>query len=131
MSENKMQATTYNRYAQFQELFTKAGEAGMLAGKQAIPEPMIVKYRAMGEPRLDFISEGMCGFAWVTVRPGNCSFANWLKKKGYASKAYKGGVSIWISQFGQSITRKEAYARAVADVLQEAGVNAIAGSRLD
>ena len=80
-----------------------------------------------------------CGFAWVTVRPGNCSFAIWLKKNKGARAGYNGGVQIWISKFGQSHDKKKAYARAFADKLEnELILSQIApsmtvnpGSRLD
>ena len=82
----------------------------------------------------------ICGFAWVTVKPGNCTFANWLKKKGHARKAYGGGVQMWISGYGQSHDKKEAYARAFADKLKELlittgilspKISITSGSRLD
>ena len=82
----------------------------------------------------------ICGFAWVTVKPGNCTFANWLKKKGQARKAYGGGVQIWISGYGQSHDKKEAYARAFANKLKELLIDSgtlspkisiTSGSRLD
>lgn len=123
----------------FKALFDKAYDAGLAAGKDAIPAPMIV-----GSPstplgndidytkKTYFVSEGCCGFAWITVSPGNCRFANWLKKAKLARKAYGGGVSIWVNEFGQSMTRKEAFADAFAKVLREGGIErAYAGSRMD
>lgn len=122
--------------ANFEALWSKAYAAGLQAGQNAIPTPMIVR-----EGNLDgsakaggkswYVSEGPCGFAWVTVRPGNCAFANWAKKKGLMSRAYGGGVQYWVGEFNQSIARKEAFAYAAADVLQEAGIKAYGGSRLD
>jgi hypothetical protein len=78
-----------------------------------------------------YVPEGPCGFAWVTVRPGTSSFAKWLVKTGKGSKAYGGGVSIWIGDYNQSIARKEAHARAMAEVFTNAGITAYADSRLD
>jgi hypothetical protein len=76
--------------------------------------------------------EGVCGFAWVNVYPANGSFARWLTKNGHASKAYGGGTQIWIKAFGQSMQRKEACARVMADVFTtHLGVTAYAGSRMD
>jgi hypothetical protein len=119
-------------------LYKKAHEAGMEAGEKVIPQPMIVFQREnpfddtsaitkVYEPVMD----GVCGFAWVVIRPGTSSFARYLKSKGLASKHYYGGVSVWVGYFNQSMTRKEAYARAFADVLREAGIDAYAGSRMD
>ena len=125
--------------AVFEAAFAKASAAGQAAGEAIKPRAMIVTERA--NPLNDasavknqwYVSEGACGFAWVNVSPGNSPFANWLKKNKLASKAYHGGVDIWISDFGQSVERKEACARAMAKVLQEElGSNRIyASSRLD
>lgn len=98
--------------ARFHTAFTEAYEAGVAAGSACVPEPMhIVGY----EP----ISEGVCGFAWVTIRPGNCKAANYAKKTFGYRPAYGGGVSYWVSEYGQSYERKIAFARAYADVLRE------------
>lgn len=110
----------------FQSLASQAHSAGMSALQGATPTPMIV---AGGGERY-FVSEGACGFAWVEL-PGNCAFGRWAKKVGLARPAYPKGLNIWVSEGGQSIDRKEAYARAYAAVLQDAGVPAFAGSRLD
>ena len=112
------------RYVQFRILADKAYEAGIKAGQDAVPTPMYIKGY---EPIVD----GMCGFAWVTVHPGNCSFAIWAKKNAGYAKAYRGGVQYWVHEFNQSVARKEAFARAYADVLRTAGIEAVAGSRLD
>ena len=94
---------------------------------------MVVVGGVPGEaPKEYYEPEGMCGFAWVKIRPGNSSFAKWLVKNKLARSAYGGGVDIWISGFNQSVERKEACARAMAEVLRnELGVNAYADSRLD
>lgn len=125
------------KYAKFEAAYLKAREAGLRAGAAHNPHPMIVQEREGpfgGAVKQEwFVSEGACGFAWVTIHPGNCAFANWLKKNKYASPAYGGGVQIWISEFNQSVERKEAYANAMAKVLrEELGIADIyAGSRLD
>jgi hypothetical protein len=124
--------------AQFEAAFAKAAAAGQEAGKAAQPRAMMVVQPS--NPLNDnsvpkamwHVSEGACGFAWVNVSPGNSPFANWLKKQKLARKAYGGGVDIWISDFGQSVERKEACAQAMAKVLkEELGVNAYAASRMD
>jgi len=123
---------------EFQTLFDKAYQAGMEAGQKHNPKPMVVSQHS--NPLNDnsavkqswYVSEGVCGFAWIIVRPGNSSFANWLKKAGKARKdSYYGGVNIWVREFGQSYERKYVFANAFAKVLEEAGINASANSRLD
>lgn len=59
-----------------------------------------------------------CGFAWIVVRPGNCPFANWLKKNKNAKRHHAGGVSLWVSKYGQSHDKKKEYARAFADSIE-------------
>lgn len=133
-----MAKTNANRDAEFAALYAKAQEAGQAAGNACVPRPMIVgEAKSLFSNEIDyskptyFESEGACGFAWVNVRPGNSPFANWLKKNGYARPAYKGGVEIWISDYNQSIARKEAHAMAMAKVLKDGGIDAYGDSRLD
>lgn len=73
-----------------------------------------------------------CGFAWVKV-PGNTPFGRYVKKT-YPQKfrkAYGPGLQYWVSDFEQSMYRKEAFAQAMARVLREHGVEAYADSRMD
>jgi hypothetical protein len=84
------------------------------------------------EQKTYVVPGGVCGFAWISVRPGNSKFANWLKKNELGRRdSYEGGVKVWVSEFGQSMELKEAYAYAFAAVLQEEGLRAYAGSRMD
>lgn len=125
------------REAGYAALYQRAHEAGMAAGEAARPRPMVVVQR---ENPLDDSSpivkqyepvmDGVCGFAWIKVRPANSSFGRWLRSRGH-SLAYQGGVSIWVRGFGQSYERKMAYAHAFAQVLEEAGIKAYAEGRLD
>ena len=116
------------RYAQFEAVYNKAVAAGREAGEKAVPAPMTV----VGPGERYHCAEGVCGFAWVTVSPGNSSFAKWLTKNKLARKAYEGGVQIWISAFNQSMQRKEACASAMAELFRaELGIKAYAGSRMD
>lgn len=119
-------------------LYAKAHSAGEVAAEQVVPVPMHVVERANpfddNSPivkRYAPVMDGPCGFGWVRVVPGNSSFANYLKKAKGCRAAYGGGVSLWVSEYGQSYVRKYAYARAFAGVLQEAGVTAYGEGRLD
>lgn len=112
---------------QFQNLYLKAAQAGAIAADQCVPEPMYVCDGSV----VYKVEQGVCGFAWVNVRPGNSPFANWLKKNKLAGKAYHGGVDIWVGGYGQCMAKKEAHAYAMAEVLREAGIKAYANSRLD
>jgi hypothetical protein len=126
-----------NKSAQWAELWAKADAAGKEAVEKCVPTPMVVAQHANplddGSPvtRAWHVPQGVCGFAWVKITPGNCSFAIWAKKNLGARKDYYGGVSVWVSEYGQSMELKEAYARGAAKILQEGGIKAYAGSRMD
>lgn len=121
----------------FAELVAKAEAAGMEAGSKMTPRPMVV-----GTPTtlfgndidrtkpMDFVSDGVCGFAWIKFK-GNTPFARWMKKNRKVRAGYPKGLEVNVSAFGQSMQRKEAYARAYAKVLNDAGIEAYADSRMD
>lgn len=110
--------------------YNAAHAAGMAAGKAAIPQAMTVVDSRRGKFWVE--AEGACGFAWV-VLPGNSDLGRAWKRLGYASKHYPKGLCVWVSEFNQSLTRKEAYARAFVKRLAELGYSdrIYADSRLD
>jgi len=121
----------------FPRLWEIAHQMGMQAAQTCQVVPMIVDEHI---DQLDgnspikksyFVPEGVCGFAWVTVRPANCAFAKWMKTNKDCHLAYGGGMQYWISMFNQSMQLKEAYADAFAEALQQVGIKAYAGSRID
>ena len=120
------------------ELYYKAVKAGQQAAAKCNPTPMTVQQHA--SPFNDtspivkewYVPDGVCGFAWVRLTPARGKFVAWLKLNGIGSgDSYAGGYSIWIHNYNQSMQRKEAHARAMADVLNEAGLVAYAESRID
>lgn len=121
----------------WQKVYDEARQAGIDAGTLALPTPMVVQQHSnMLDDKSPvekqwFVPDGVCGFAWVTIRPGNCSFAKWLKINKLGDNAYHGGVSIWVHDFNQSMERKEKYAYAFAEVLSKYGIKACPGSRMD
>lgn len=125
-----MRAATRERY--YEGLYRKAMAAAQEASDQAIPTPMVVREGSSG--RSWHVAEGLCGFAWVSIRPATRPFARFLKKRGYGSADYPSGLAVWMGMGGQSITRKEAAAEAFAQVIREAeipGLKVSARSRLD
>lgn len=129
------------RYAEFDALVREARVAAQAAGEAVEIAPSIVGTAIGLSDVIDttkpmyYDTAGVCGFAWVEVRPGSCSFARWLVKMGFASAAYRGGVRIRMSGFGQSYERKMAAAQAFAGVLKDSplleGVRIYPGGRLD
>lgn len=101
--------------AHFQLAYNMALNAGRAAAINATPTPMVV----VGGGQRYFVADGVCGFAWVNVKPGTSRFAKWLVSEKLARKSYSGGVDIWISDYDQSMQRKEAHAHAMANSLQQ------------
>lgn len=116
------------RYALFAQHWDSAWQEGVKAAQNAKPRPMVVT--DMGGNQIDYVPDGVCGFAWINV-PGNTSFGRWLKKKGVARPDYPTGLSVWISAYEQSHDRKAAHAYAMARYLQSVGIQCSARSRLD
>lgn len=131
------------RDAKHAALFAKAWAAGVAAVEGCVPTPMTVVEHANpvagllgGDPgpivkEYEPVADGVCGFAWVTITPGNSSFARWLIKEGKARPHYRGGIQVWISGYRQSYERKSAHAQGMAEALREAGIKAYSGGRLD
>lgn len=111
---------------EFQRLYWEADKAGVEAAVKAMPTPMVVS----GGGKEYYVSEGACGFAWIKFA-GNTPWGRWAKQNGIARSSYPKGLQIWVSEFGQSMDRKAAYAYAFAKVLQSAGIEAYAQSRMD
>jgi hypothetical protein len=124
----------------YRAILREAEEAGRKAGDAVVPVPMVVVERASPlDDNSPVVREyppvmgGVCGFAWVTLKPATSAFAKFLKKAfpNDWNKAYEGGLSYWVHGYGQSMTRKEAFAHAYAAVLREYGFKAYANSRMD
>ena len=122
-----------------QEIYSEAHSAGLAAGHGCTPTPMVV-----GTPTTPlgndidyskdtyYVADGLCGFAWINIKPARGKFVKFLKDNDIGRKdSYYGGYTIWVSEFGQSVTRKENYARAFAKVLGDNGITAYSMSRLD
>ena len=118
-------------------LYKSAHLAGLRAVESADIVPMIVNQRenplndSSAIAKQYFVSDGVCGFASVIVKPANSAFARYLKTVRSTYKHYYGGLNMPVHEFNQSLQKKEAYARAFADVLRANGINAFVDSRLD
>lgn len=110
------------------ELYDRAHAAGAEAVDKLIVEPMYVQSGST----VYKVNDGLCGFAWVNLKPANSAFAKWLRAEGLAEKRYGGpGINMWIGAYNQSYEKKRTYAAAFANVLREAGIHAWSESRLD
>ena len=120
-------------------IYADAHAQGVKAGNACTPTPMVVgtPTTPLGndidyEKDIHYVSDGACGFAWINIKPARGKFVKFLKDNNIGRKdSYYGGYTIWVSGFGQSLARKEAYARAFAKHLEQNGITAIAMSRMD
>lgn len=128
----------------YKELWDKANEAGKIAAQNCQVKGMIV-YEAdlfSNKPLPDgnawHVPEGVCGFAWLDIRPASpsgrkdCDLVKYLRTNHIGS--YDDYAKSWhyaIQDYNQSMQRKEAHAEAMAKVLQDNGIRAYANSRLD
>lgn len=130
------------------EIFIEMCELADMAGRKAVKElnviPMIIGQETyFGSGVIDpstreYVSGGVCGFAWVSVKPVNKGTTRlgkaeriMLEANGFRKNDYEKNYQRWISDFNQSMQKKEAYARAFAEVLRENGIRAYSGSRMD
>lgn len=124
---------------EFENLHQKAHQAGLDAVKELTVVPMVVgeeTYPFSGKldtsKPMEYIADGVCGFAWINIKPATSKFARWLKNQKIAdTDSYYGGITIWVGDFNQSYQKKMEYARAYAEVLNAAAYNARAMGRLD
>ena len=125
----------------FEEIHKKADAAARKAVSEMDVKPMVVGYETSfmsgvidPNKKTYFVEGGPCGFAWVNIKPANSAFAKFLMSKGKVSKDnYRGGVTLWVSDYGQSEQRKACYAHVYAEVIEKEipGIKAYADSRLD
>jgi hypothetical protein len=117
--------------AKYARLHADAVVAGVSAAASVLVEPMVVVGRyANGREDRYVVEDGVCGFAGVVVS-GQSGFGKYAKRSGLGFKNYPSGIYISVRGYGQSMTRKEAYAHAYAEVLNAAGVKAYVSSRMD
>ena len=116
----------------YAEIWAEAWTAGVMAGLACRPTPMVVEHhKSKALYVAEVVDDGMCGFAWVKVRPANGKMARWLKAQDKGSKAHDGGWVVYVHDFGQSWERKASAARATAAVLVKHGIDAPYDSRMD
>lgn len=133
---NRTGKTTVAPKKDFKAIYEEAHKAGQEAAIACIPVPMVVAEHM--SPLDDnspiknqwIVEGGVCGFAEISFA-GNTAWARWAKQNLDVGKGWPRGLAIWVHDYGQSLTRKEAYARAFAEVLRNHGIEAYCKSRMD
>lgn len=140
----KKKDTKVKKTNMYRDLYDEAHAAATKKAEAHSPVPMTVVEHSnplddsspiarVYEP----VSDGVCGFAWVNIKPGNHPFCNWLKKNDLGrTDSYYGGVTVWVGDFNQSMEKKEVYAGEFARIINKAfdnvkNFNARAMSRMD
>lgn len=114
------------RYTQYALDYAEAETAGIEAANHANIVPMVVSgMDANGNSMAWKVNGGVCGYAYVTLRPATTSFARWLVKEHGWRKAYEGGISLMVSDYNQSMGRKAAHAEAMAKSLKGKGYSGV------
>ena len=114
------------RWASLTEAATLAGQ---VAADLVTPAPIHVSDPRTGQSWTG--RGGVCGYACVVIRPGNCSYAHWAKKNLGARRAYYGGVSFSVLGSTQSYEKRNAYATAFAEILRNVNIDAMADGSID
>ena len=96
-------------------------QAAYAAGDAAANAIEVVPMTVVGRDRTYWVEGGVCGFARVEVRPRTSAWAKWLLQTGWRSSDYFKCVTLNISEFGQSMQRKEAFAQAFVRYLTGLG----------
>jgi hypothetical protein len=121
MSKRELENERFKLIFELADFMAKA-EVGAV-----IPTPMVV-YDGGHEW---FVADGVCGFAWVTIRPSNCAAAEYAQKElGWKVDDYSDDMRLWVSNYSQSMQRKEVYAHKFAKVLNEHGIQAYSDSQM-
>tara|TARA_R110000868_G_scaffold23753_2_gene95035 strand:- start:1216 stop:1593 length:378 start_codon:yes stop_codon:yes gene_type:complete len=121
------------------EIYEQARSAGYQAADAMTPTPMVVgSAKSLFSNEIDYdqpveiVNDGVCGFAWINIKPARGKFVNYLKSiKAGRTDSYYGGYTVWVGEFNQSMQRKEAYAHAFSRVLSANGITAYPMSRMD
>jgi hypothetical protein len=119
-------------------LFAKADAAGQAAIAACRPTPMIVgDAKGLFSNEIDYsrptyyVEDGVCGLAWVEIRPSRGGIATWMKENGYGRyDDYRRCHYMSARENSQSMQKKEAYCHAFAAVMREAGIDCYTASRM-
>lgn len=121
--EGVMPGYVYKDNMEIQEWYEAVLSLALARGRDAatneIPTPMFIS--GFGEKTIQV--PGICGNASVVIPDARKGFARWLRTNNIGSANYKGGWQISAMTDDQTLDRAEAYARAVAKVLQSHGIH--------
>lgn len=112
------------------EIFSEACTAAVKAFHDAKPTPVIFGQakglfgNEMVPGTEELVEDGVCGFAWINIKPARGEFVKFLKSKNIGRKGVYGGYTISAYDIGipgssQSMERKEAGCKAFVAVIKK------------
>lgn len=113
------------------EVFSEAQTAALSHFHQCTPVPVIFgQAKDLFSSEIipgteEYVSDGVCGFAWVNIKPARGPLVKYLKSKGIGRPGTYGGYSLSSyncipgSGSSQSMQRKEAGCRAFVEVVKK------------
>lgn len=139
------------RYEDAKNLWEAAYDAALAAGNGNKPVPMVVQeHQNMADDDSpvvyqEVVPDGVCGFAWVQwlkkdkladefcklVRGLGRTHESNLSHEPNMGKGYPAMWKLWVGEYNQSMSRKEAFAKAFCAKIQSAGINCSYSSRMD
>src|SRR5712672_3082482 len=87
------------------DAFTTIWRDANLAAHVAVQALDVTPMTVIAGERAYHVADGVCGFAYVTIRPATGAFVQWLKGRSIGHKAYHGGWEISIPKYSQSMQR--------------------------
>lgn len=115
----------------FNDIFSEAQIAALSAFHEHTPQPVVFgqaqdlfsnKIIAGTE---ELVTDGVCGFAWVNIKPARGPLVKWLKTKRIGRPGVYGGYTLSSSEcipgtgYSQSMERKEEGCRAFVNKIRE------------
>ena len=112
------------------EIFSEASNAAVAAFHAATPRPVIFGQakslfsNEMVPGTEEYVADGVCGFAWINIKPARGDFVKFLKSRKIGDKGTYGGYtvsaySVGIPGSSQSMERKEAGCKAFVAVIKK------------
>lgn len=112
------------------DIFNKARIAATIAFRDCKPNPVIFGQakdlfsNEMVPGTEELVMDGLCGFAWINIKPARGEFVKFLKRNNIGHPGVYGGWTISAYNVGipgssQSMERKEAGCKAFVAVIKE------------
>lgn len=111
-------------------MWNEAQEAALKAFDDCIPTPMVVGQSSLFSGGIipgteEVVPDGVCGFAWINIKPARGPLVKFLKERGYGNRGVYGGYTLSFYEIcpsrrgSQSMEKKIAACRAFVEVVKK------------